>query len=89
MSSTTHTKEVTALLSFRDVGDTSKFSHFTSLGSGAWVVQIRYTKKGNGRTKKEEGGGGKGGRVKLASHEETSRVCHFMSLSSGALTIQT
>lgn len=39
MSSTTHTRDVKALLSLRDVGVTSKFSHFTSLGSGAWSKQ--------------------------------------------------
>ena len=38
-SSTTHTREVSALLSLRDVGETSKFSHFTSLGSGALDVR--------------------------------------------------
>lgn len=40
ISSTTHTNEVKALLSLRDIGVTSKFSHFTSLGSGAWEKQV-------------------------------------------------
>lgn len=36
ISRTAHTSDVNALLSLREVGVTSKFSHFTSLGSGAW-----------------------------------------------------